>query len=60
MSHKGLHRRLGLGDGGKASQTLHWRPCPRGIPSTEAWEPFPGPAGARWGGGEPGSVYKYL
>ena len=29
-------------------------------PSNEAWEPFPGPAGAGWGGGEPGSVYKYL
>lgn len=30
MSHKGLHRRLGLRHRGKASQTLHRRPCPRG------------------------------
>lgn len=46
-----------------------WRPnqpisaqeaLPRGIPSNEVGEPFPGSSGARWGGGEPGSVYKYL
>lgn len=52
--------KIGMGRWRQSQPGSTLEALPRGTPSNEAWEPFPGLAGARWGCGEPGSVYKYL